>query len=259
MITSNISVPSKVLCYHAVHSAKQFEKHLVALQGQPVLLTFDDGDLSVYKNAFPLLKAYRMNAVLFVITSLIDTDTPYWWDEIPYYLGAGQGKEGVALAKKMTNQERIAYLEDLRKNASKPPLRQPQLTTTQLLEMKDNGIIIGNHSHTHPMFDQCSDAELRFELAESRTYFERTGLNGFNLFAYPNGNWSARAESILQEFGVTQAFLFDHQINRASGTNPLRLSRLSVNDTTPVWKFRLILSGLHSKMLPLRLAFKKMQ
>ncbi|MDY5940566.1 MAG: polysaccharide deacetylase family protein [Eubacteriales bacterium] len=42
---------------------------------KPILLTIDDGKLGVYKNAYPLLKEYGMQAVLAVIGSRIDLAT----------------------------------------------------------------------------------------------------------------------------------------------------------------------------------------
>ena len=178
-------------------------------------MTTDDGHISFYYNAFPLLKKYSVPSILFIIPSLIETDQPFWWNEVYYYLGKKAGSEQIKILKSIPNSERVAYLEGLRKNSDKPLLKQQQLTVAQLQEMQNNGIVIANHSFTHPMFDQCSEAELRAELQQTKAFFEQHQLNGYSLFAYPNGNFNALAEKVLVEEGITQAFLFDHKINKA--------------------------------------------
>jgi len=47
-----------------------------SLPEKPVLLTFDDGYASFYTNAYPLLQKYRYPAVLSVVTSWIENQTP---------------------------------------------------------------------------------------------------------------------------------------------------------------------------------------
>ncbi len=122
--------------------------------------------------------------------------------------------------------------------------------------MQNNGVIIANHSFTHPMFDQCNENEIRSELQKTKAYFEKNQLNGYEVFAYPNGNYSEVSEKILMQEDIRFAFLFDHKINK-SNPNLLRISRLSMNEYTPIWKFRLILSGWHSRLLPLSKTFHK--
>lgn len=246
-----VDLPHKLVTYHEFGNLSNFEKQLQWLSRQKkMLLTTDDGDLSFYTTAYPLLQKYKIPAILFIIPSLIGTNQPFWWNEVYYYLGKTAGIETLRTLKIIPNSERIAYLENLRKNSDKPILKQTQLTVAQLQEMQSNGIIIANHSFTHPMFDQCSETEIRTELQQTKAFFEKNQLNGYSLFAYPNGNFNALCEKVLIEEGVNQAFLFDHKINKGN-SNPLRISRLSVNDYTPIWKFKLILSGWHSKLLPL--------
>lgn len=227
------------------------------LPKNPLFITFDDGDVSNYTNAFPILKKHGIPAILFIITELINTDKPFWWDEIEYYLGKSVATKKVWDIKKLPNLERQRYLDNLRINGEKPPLKYPQLTTNQLKEMQREGIFIANHSHTHPMFDKCTPEELNKELEKSYTKLHELGFNP-ELFAYPNGNFSPLAEARLKENGIKYSFLFDHKINKGE-INPLRISRLIVNDNTPLWKFKLILSGLHSRILPVTRALGKIR
>lgn len=246
-----LNIPDKILVYHSFKNVRNFEKQLQLLKKHKnVLVTTDDGDLTFYTVAYPLLLKYNIPSILFVIPSLIGTDTPFWWNEVMYYLGEVKGFEKATQLKYIPNQERIDYLIALRSQHDKPLFKQQQLTVEQLLEMERNGIIIANHSDSHPMFDQCNEEEIRNEIKNTKSFFERTTIKGYSIFAYPNGGYNDMSETILKQEGIEYAFLFDHKVNKGI-RNPLRISRLSVNDSTPLWKFKFILSGWHSKLVPL--------
>lgn len=260
-----------VLAYHKINNQIQFEKQIdylirhyeivdnldqKRLFKKKIVLTFDDGDPSFYYKAFPILKKYEIPAILFVITDLIDSNKPFWWDEIEYYLGNEKGNKKVWEVKEWPNSKREAYLKMLRNESDKPKFRQKQLTVNQLREMQLGGVIIANHSHSHPMFDKCTESELENELKKSSEKLNNLGFT-FNLFAYPNGNFSVEAENKLRKFGINIAFLFDHKIHKKN--NPLRISRLIVNDSTSIWKLKFILSGWHTRVLPFSRALAKLR
>lgn len=261
----------RVLVYHTINEVQNFEKqilylkdnynfisleqlydhvyHRIALPVNPLLITFDDGDYSVYENGLKILRKYKVPAVCFIITSIIGTKIPFWWKEIDYYLGDKEGYRKTREVKKYSNKERISYLKKVRSSSEKTPFQQLQLATKELKEMKTNGIEICNHSHTHPMFDQCTNSEIQTELKES-IRFLKDGNFFYSVFAYPNGNSTQKTEKFLKEFNIKLSFLFDHKINNEI-SNPFRISRLIVNDSTTIPKLRFILSGWHSKVLPL--------
>lgn len=244
-----------IVTYHKVAHAGMLRVQLEYAKRHNVLVTVDDGDPSFYHLFYPEAKRLQLPVVLFVVTSLIDTEIPFWWDEVVYHLGSGEGNKKVGWLKTIPNTAREKFLQEMRAGSDKEPLRYKQLTTAQLKEMEANGVIIANHSHTHPMFDQCTVAEIQYELEESKKYFERNQLAGYAYFAYPNGNSSEQTENMLKAGHIELAFLFDHQLHTKGG-NTYRISRLSVNDTTPLWKYKFILSGWHSKLLPLRKKFR---
>lgn len=93
-----------VFCYHFI-SAAEFEAHLQHLQrngyatltadefyharqnrrGDPIrsaVLTFDDGDEGFYEVVFPLLKTYRMKAVVFIIPGWVGREGMLTWEQI---------------------------------------------------------------------------------------------------------------------------------------------------------------------------------
>lgn len=261
-----------VLTYHKIKQKSEFEKQIQYLSEhyqivdeftesktaqRQLIITADDGDPSFYQYAFPVLKKYKLPAILFVITDLVNTQKPFWWDEIEHYLGKEDGNEKAWEVKTWPNSKRKAFLKYLRKTSDKPLLKYKQLTSAQLKEMHEAGIIIANHSHTHPMFDKCTIEELEEEIKNSTKILKELGFQP-KTFAYPNGNYSLDSENVLKKYGINKAYLFDHKINRVP-IAPLRISRLVVNDSTPMWKFKLILSGWHTKLLPITKGLAKLK
>jgi poly-beta-1,6-N-acetyl-D-glucosamine N-deacetylase len=258
-----------VLCYHSVHRPDLFEKQIrylisaynpitikqlhsfldggEALPNNALLITFDDGDRTVLTEAMPILKRYGVPALLFVIPGLIGTENPFWWDEIKQY---SEDEKAVGQAKLMDNFRRLALLESLRLKHREALITYPQLTWDELRLLEQNNIAIANHSHTHPMFDKISEQQMREEIGLSSELLRSKGFLFHTVFAYPNGNHNLLTEAVLREKGIQCAFLFDHRINNSIG-NALRISRLSVNDNTSVSKLKFILSGWHSRLLPL--------
>lgn len=269
----------RILAYHTVKDRANFEGHLTYLKQnysivsieqlnhffykntrlpkKPLLITFDDGDLSVYENALPLLKKHNLPATLFVVTDLINSHKPFWWDEIEYYLGKEDGNKKVWEVKNWENKEREDFLTKLRNNLDKPAMKYPQLTTGQLKEMQDSGITIANHSHTHPLFNKCTREELEEELTKSKEQLQDSNFTA-DIFAYPNGNHSELSEAVLKSKNIKMALLFDHKINK-NQVHPLQISRLAANDTTQLWKLKLILSGWHTKVLPITRTLGKLR
>ena len=219
-----------------------------------LLLTFDDAYPSVYQKAYPQLRERGIPATVFVITELVGTSEPYWWDEIPYYLpdehSPAEKHAMVWEAKSWKNAERLAYLEELRHRSTKAPLRREQLTWENLAEMCEHRITIANHTHDHPMLDRLSDVQARQTIRTAKEELDQRGFDG-RYFAYPNGNSSRDTINALKEEGIRLAFLFDHQLTSV-GTDPLKISRLSMNTANPIWKTRFILSGHHSRYLNIR-------
>lgn len=54
----------------------------VSLPPKPVVITFDDGYIDLYLNAFPILQKYQFRAVAFIPTGLIGTSYYANWDQL---------------------------------------------------------------------------------------------------------------------------------------------------------------------------------
>ena len=128
--------------------------------GEPVVaLTFDDGFLSVYENALPLLARYGFPATVFVVSDFCG-QTNGW--------------------------------------PSQPPLipRQPLLGWSELRELARAGVRPGCHTRTHP--DLCGLAldEVSEELAGAKARIE-DGLGApVETFAYPYGAYDQHVRAL---------------------------------------------------------------
>jgi peptidoglycan/xylan/chitin deacetylase (PgdA/CDA1 family) len=60
-----------------------------ALPTKPVILTFDDGYIDFYINAYPILRKYNFKAVSFIPTGLMDTGYYLHWSQIKEMQSSG--------------------------------------------------------------------------------------------------------------------------------------------------------------------------
>lgn len=60
-----------------------------SLPPRPIIITFDDGDLSVYTTAFPIMKKYGMTGVVYIVGNYMNTDGYMTADQIKELMAAG--------------------------------------------------------------------------------------------------------------------------------------------------------------------------
>jgi peptidoglycan/xylan/chitin deacetylase (PgdA/CDA1 family) len=266
-----------VLAYHGLVDAESFSSQLEYLRqamspvslgdvlnamasGGPlppraVLVTFDDGDRSIYDIALPVMKAHAVPGVVFVVAGLLGTDEPFWWQEVNQLVSRGGHAPGlvqgdpaasVSALKRVPDAERRATIEALRRSTPGPAYRQPQLQPSELTDLESAGIAIGNHTFSHPCLDRCTDEGVASEI--ERAHQTLTGLLGKPpvAFAYPSGNFDPRVSPLLARLGYQAAFLFDHRVSPFPPPDRYQISRVRVSSTATADRFRILVSGLHS-------------
>jgi len=268
----------RVLAYHEVNDAAAFRRHLEVLRenysvidgaaavasvtsgrslpDNPVWITFDDGYRSVVTEALPLLQEFGMPATLFVNPGTIETGDPHWWDlikaasdvnaEFARYLGLSGSlvelksvpdslrRDAVELARSVVPPEEISAIA--RRVADRACLD----------DWTRAGMQVGNHTWDHACFDMCSPAQQENQITQAATWLSDEGYGtSQSVFAYPNGDRTEFAESILTSLGVRGACLFDHRLVTPTA-NELNISRLRISASAPTKRFRAVISGVHS-------------
>lgn len=129
-------------------------------------LTFDDGYLSVLRNALPVLLEHDFTATMFIISGRLGGSND--WD-------AGTGPVW------------------------------PLMTAAQVAEVAGAGMEIGSHTATHARLRGVDDAMLAAETAGSRAALrELFGLPVLG-FAYPYGRMDAAARQAVRDAGYDYA------------------------------------------------------
>ena len=272
----------RVFAYHGVDDPEAFSRQLdyIAHRTQPIalrtligalhqevrlpdraaLVTFDDGDRSVLQVALPMLVERQIPALAFVISGLIGTDEPFWWDEVDELTRAGaqipelppHPEAAIGVLKKMPDRRRAALIATLRSQRSELSLTREQLTWSDLQQLVSRGVDVASHGLTHAILPQCADEVVEKEVVEAHQRLSQALGEPPLAFAYPGGEWDPRAERLLRTLGYEAAFLFDHRMTPVPSRDPLRLSRLRVGASDSVNRLRIVNSGLHPAVHRLR-------
>lgn len=168
----------KTLSMRELYSIDKYESNLPE---KSIMLTFDDGQESFYKYAYPLLKKYNLTAVFSVI---------------------GKYTEQFSTAE----DHNISY---------------SHVTWDEIKTMIESGIVeIGNHSydmHSNNAVErigvtikkgeslQSYRTAIKYDIDKFNSLFEK--YVGFtpNFFAYPFGRYSSETEKIIKENGFSAA------------------------------------------------------
>lgn len=91
--------------YYSVVSMDELVRRTSNHQSLPsnaVILTFDDGFLSHYTLAFPLLKRYDFPATVYLATQFVENKQPIWVDRLDYAMNlTAKSKSDPVSAKKL--------------------------------------------------------------------------------------------------------------------------------------------------------------
>jgi peptidoglycan/xylan/chitin deacetylase (PgdA/CDA1 family) len=225
--------------YHAVapeerkRFAKQMDilllhaKPITADYNQPlqpgqhhVVVTFDDGFMSVVENAIPELEQRKIPMAFFIPPGLLGT-SPHW---------AGYGPAVGA------DDEIIATAECLR-------------------QLPSDLITFGSHSMTHAWLPPLSDEEAQFQISESRAELKKLLNRDIKLFSFPYGALDRRLVELCREAGYERVFSV---LPVPAFTNPKEFvtGRIAVNATDWKLEFRLKILGAY-QWLPRVIALKR--
>ncbi len=265
---------SLVARHYVAIGTEELRASLVAGRALPVgatLVTFDDGYRDFLTHAWPVLKAHRVPAVVFVPTAYPDRPKLFWWDELwqmlsnpanPVVALDGAGRIDLRTARGRWTALKLLRNELWTKNPAVIEQRMADLRATlgvsvvlrssvlgwdELRALAADGVIIASHGRTHASMPSLTDVELVTEIDGSQADFERELGEVEKVFAYPFGHYDARAAALLKERGFVAAFGVSFGRWTPSASNHFALPRQLVNVTHSRSRFQLGLSGIHPR------------
>ncbi len=206
------------------------------LPSNAALITFDDGYLDNYTQAYPILRKYDLPALIFLTSGHIDTDQPFYWDLAAYcfhhttqdhiafpdrkeqFWADESEKELVSTAwiesmKKIPNEEKKKWVAQLPQTlkVSVPSnfFRNLMMNWDQIREMNKNRIEFGGHTINHPILSKVPLDEAFNEIDGSRKRIEHELGREVQSFAYPNGmsdNFNSDIEKAVARAKYQAAF-----------------------------------------------------
>ncbi|RYZ87625.1 MAG: polysaccharide deacetylase family protein, partial [Moraxellaceae bacterium] len=234
-----------------------------------IAITFDDGHKDFFQTAWPMLKKYNIPATLFVTTGFVDKNLWLWPDLLRYILLSAKTNQfdvetlgTINLSSDnvlavwntlgdycltLTHQQRINFLTGLAAQLDVTINNIPQtpfdaVSWNDLREMHKEGLDIGSHSVSHPIFSALKPSELQDELEISKHRItEEIGIEPMGI-CYPNG--MARDTSSEVEITAKQFYRYGLVAYpaRIDGSNLMHIGRHSASNN--IQHFKWLVSGL---------------
>jgi peptidoglycan/xylan/chitin deacetylase (PgdA/CDA1 family) len=173
-----------------------------------VAITFDDGYLDFYDEAWPLLQERGMSATVFLVTGALDDQNRWDWDK-------GEPPEGI-------------------------------LSREQVRELDMQGVEFGGHTHRHKNLSQLDERGMRLEVTGCQKAISDILGRTAKVFSYPYGLVNQQALEAVHRAGFSYACTtrpgkFEPE------TNPLMVPRIIVKRSDDLLDFRLKLGRARSR------------
>jgi len=199
----------------------------MTLPAKAVALTFDDGYLDNFTQAFPILARHGLSATFYVTTDCIDNRALLWTgllrfvifttrvpvletrEPLAFRLPLGSDQERreaftklIVTMKNIPTARRLALLESVRVAggiSDLSPLGSIMMSWDQVREMHRNGMTFGAHTLSHPNLPNAAPEEARREIAGSRDALAEQIGEPVRHFSYPNGRGSAHLTDAIKQ------------------------------------------------------------
>ena len=217
-------------------------------------ITFDDGYLSVFENAAPILGEYGLPATVFLITGLVGKQEMTWYDKVEAHLRNTalfaitigdvdyhlEGERETAIRAVMRRlktvdlESRDRLLAELIGKAGElePTLTKPYglMGWAEVERLRKQGFDFGVHSHSHPHLTKVPPQNLHLEIdAPARVIADRLDVPIETLvFCYPDGDWDDRVRDRVRATGMLGATAVKNDLTPRD-SDPFALPRVSVS------------------------------
>ena len=196
----------------------------LALPQKAVVVTFDDGWLDNYLYAFPVLKKYKINAAVFLITNRVEN-------------ASLRNSELQTLNSKLT----IPTHKESKVLIEKGEDWKVVLNWKLIKEMLDSGLVeFYSHTKSHAKCSSLPEKEFMEELKESRQIIEKRLGSPCPYFCWPYGKYNDLAVDVAKKVGYKAIFTINHGVADA-GSDPFAINRIIVKDSIAWFKKRMLI------------------
>lgn len=224
-----------------------------ALRHLHVVLTFDDGYLDNYTQAFGILRSHGCTGSFFLVPTYVGTNAIPWWDAIAYLvrntrkttlslsipdpltitIAADREKSILDVLRHYRRPENTRgddFIAELQSEADcdLPVPNRRFLDWSEAIEMQSSGMTIGSHTYTHRMLTQLSEREQQEELTRSRAILEERLDRCVSTLAYPVGAFTPATERLALDAGYHVCLSFCGGINTRDRLRQTDLLRATV-------------------------------
>lgn len=241
-----------------------------ALPPASVLVTFDDGYLDNYENAFPILQRHDIRGLFFISTGHVAERRLFWWERLgllvrrservaahieypaPEDFDCSSPQARSRVIRRLNRIVKDYYGLDLDRfcseiarafgvrwtEAEDRALADAALMTWQHVRaLRAAGMGIGSHTRAHRVLQTLEPNVLAEELSSSRLTLERELGEPVTTIAYPVGKRISGIRPVRQAVaaaGYELGFTTRPGLNRLSmGDDPLDLKRLPIDRDVP--------------------------
>jgi peptidoglycan/xylan/chitin deacetylase (PgdA/CDA1 family) len=205
-----------------------------------VALTFDDGYLDNYLYAFPLLKAYGLRAMVFIVTDWVEAASR-----------AGEAEKKAAMDEFYKNPPTHAGCKRLIEDGL---FHKAAVSWEMAEEMERSGLVeIFTHTATHRSCDDLPEDELAEELKASKAAIDKRLHKDSKYLCWPRGRFNETALRAAAGLGFMGIYTTVPGVAK-KGDDPFLIKRTDVKDGPGWLKKRLriynnpLLSDLYLKV-----------
>lgn len=191
----------------------------LTIKEKSVVVTFDDAWLDNYIYAFPVIKKYKINATIFVITDRTER--------------ASKNKTVIPASVPNHNESKLL----IEKNED----YRVVLNWDIIKEMSDSDLVeFYSHTRSHAKCNGLSENELLEELGESKKIIEEKLNKPCPYLCWPYGSYSDTALQVARAAGYKAIFTTKHGVVKKD-SNPFAINRIVVKDNVAWFKKRMLI------------------
>jgi len=227
------------------------------------VVTFDDGWLDNYVHALPVLRRFAVPATVFLPTTFVGTAKWFWPEQIAWLcrhtachsederrraaevlkkkhtwlisveasICAGDTEAIIEGCKALQQDQIDTFITEWAVHLGVVlPVDRKLINWGEAQEMSAAGISFGSHSATHRIMTRLNATELAQEISGSWAMLREKPITTVPVFCYPNGNWSAEVEQLVEAAGYAAATSAEFGYEGRVPSCRFGLKRINIHD-----------------------------